>query len=90
MPFLANFILTHISVLVYTIGIGALLLNGLVIWLTSLFGEEIAVEGWAALILTPIGLAAMSTFLSTVLTINDDASYHRSCRKMSRKSNKVC
>jgi len=33
--------------LVYTVGIGALLLNGLVIWLTSQFVEEIPVEGWA-------------------------------------------
>jgi len=33
--------------LVYTVGIGALLLNGLVIWLTSQFVEGITVKGWA-------------------------------------------
>jgi uncharacterized membrane protein YvlD (DUF360 family) len=67
--------------LVYTVGIGALLLNGLMIWLTSQFVEGITVKGWAALILTPIGLAAISTFLSTVLTIDDDASYYRRLQK---------
>lgn len=71
--------------LVYTIGIGALLLNGLLIWLTSQFVEGIIVEGWAALILTPIGLAAISTFLSAVLTLDDDASYYRRLQKNAKK-----
>ena len=73
--------------LVYTVGIGALLLNGLAIWLTSQFVEGIAVEGWAVLILTPIGLAAISTFLSTALTIDDDASYYWRLRKIAKKIN---
>ncbi len=71
--------------LVYTVGIGALLLNGLLIWLTSQFVEGIVVEGWAALILTPIGLAAISTFLSAVLTVDDDASYYRRLQKNAKK-----
>jgi putative membrane protein len=71
--------------LVYTVGIGALLLNGLLIWLTSQFVEGIIVEGWAALILTPIGLAAISTFLSAALTIDDDASYYRRLQRNAKK-----
>jgi putative membrane protein len=71
--------------LVYTVGFGALLLNGLLIWLTSQFVEGIIVEGWAALILTPIGLAAISTFLSAVLTLDDAASYYLRLQKNAKK-----
>jgi putative membrane protein len=62
--------------LVYTVGIGALLLNGLMIWFVSNFVTGITIEGWA-LILTPIGMAFITTILSTIITIDDDASYYR-------------
>ncbi len=62
--------------LVYTVGIGSLLLNGLMIWFVSNFVAGITIEGWA-LILTPIGMAFITTILSTIITIDDDASYYR-------------
>jgi putative membrane protein len=62
--------------LVYTVGIGALLLNGLMIWFVSNFVPGISIEGWA-LILTPIGMALITTVLSTIVTIDDDSSYYR-------------
>lgn len=62
--------------LVYTIGVGALLLNGLMIWFVSNFVSGISIEGWA-LILTPIGMALITTMLAAIITIDDDASYYR-------------
>lgn len=72
MPFLGNFIPTYISVSRETIGIGALL-KRTDDRLTILFVEGVAIEGVTRLILTPIGLAAINTHRSTVLTIGGDA-----------------
>ena len=66
--------------LVFTFGIGSLLLNGLVIWFISLFTPGITIKD-AALILTPLGIAFISTLVSAVLTIGDEASYYRSVLK---------
>ncbi|MGZ4932705.1 MAG: phage holin family protein [Halobacteriota archaeon] len=63
--------------LMYTFGIGALLLNALAVWLASVLDAGVTVDGWAALLLTPIGLAAISVILSTLLTSDDDAWYYR-------------
>ena len=63
--------------LTYTFGIGALLLNALLVWLASLLVPGASVEGLAALILTPIGLAAINVVLASLLTNNDDAWYYR-------------
>lgn len=63
--------------LVFTFGIGSLLLNGLIIWFISLFIPGITIKD-AALILTPLGIAFISTLVSAVLTIGDEASYYRS------------
>jgi len=60
--------------LFFTFGIGALILNGLIIWLSSLAVPEFHVEGWA-LILVPIGIAAINTAVSGILTVDDDARY---------------
>lgn len=57
----------------YTVGVGSLLLNGLMIWFVSNFVAGISIEGWA-LILTPIGMALITTIMATVITIDDDAS----------------
>ena len=62
--------------LFFTFGIGALILNGLIVWLSSLAVPEFHVEGWA-LILVPIGIAAINTAVSGILTIDDDARYFR-------------
>jgi putative membrane protein len=73
--------------LVYTVGVGSLFLNGLMIWFVSNFIPGISIEGWA-LILTPIGMALITTILATIITIDDDASYYRLVfqRNISRKN----
>jgi putative membrane protein len=63
--------------LTYSFGIGALLLNALLIWLTSKFVPGVNVEGLGALILTPIGLAAINVVLASLLTSDDDGWYYR-------------
>jgi putative membrane protein len=60
--------------LFFTFGVGALILNGLIVWLLSLVVPEFHVEGWA-LILAPIVIAAINTAASGILTIDDDARY---------------
>ncbi|MBM4240313.1 MAG: phage holin family protein [Euryarchaeota archaeon] len=62
--------------MVFTVGVGALLLNGFFIWLASNFVEGFTIQG-TALILTPIAMAAVTTILSAILTIDDDATYYR-------------
>ncbi len=60
--------------LFFTFGIGALALNGLIVWLSSLIVPGFHVEGWA-LILVPIVIAIINTAVSGVLTVDDDARY---------------
>ncbi|MFI5449487.1 MAG: phage holin family protein [Candidatus Bathyarchaeia archaeon] len=62
--------------IVFTLGIGALVLNGVIIWLTSVFVSGVSIEGWA-LILTPIGIAGINTLTSGMLAIDDDATFYR-------------
>lgn len=62
--------------MVFTVGIGSLLLNGLLIWLISNFVPGITIGG-PALILAPLGMALVTTILSSILTLDDDASYYR-------------
>jgi uncharacterized membrane protein YvlD (DUF360 family) len=62
--------------LVFTLGVGALVLNGAIIWLASRFVVGVSIEGWA-LILTPIGIAGINTITTGILTIDDDATYYR-------------
>ena len=73
-PILSRFTLPFLA---YTFGVGALLLNALLIWLTSKFVSGVTVEGLGALILTPIGLAAINVVLASLLTSDDDAWYYR-------------
>lgn len=80
-PLLARVLLPF---MVFTVGIGALLLNGFLIWLASNFVEGFTIEG-PALILTPIAMAAVTAFLSAVLTIDDDATYYRSVVRKAKK-----
>ncbi|MBI5679890.1 MAG: phage holin family protein [Methanobacterium sp.] len=70
--------------MVFTVGIGALLINGALIWLASNFVPGITIEG-TALILTPIGMAAISTILNAIVTIDDDAAWYRSIRSAVKK-----
>ncbi len=75
--------------MVFTVGIGALLINGALIWLASNFVPGITIQG-AALILAPIAMAAISTLLNTIATIDDDASWYRgidaAAKKMDNKN----
>jgi uncharacterized membrane protein YvlD (DUF360 family) len=73
-PVLSRFTLPFLA---YTFGIGALLLNALLIWLTSKFVVGVTVDGLGALVLTPIGLAAINVVLASLLTSDDDAWYYR-------------
>jgi putative membrane protein len=66
--------------LVFTFGVGTLLLNGLIIWFISLFVPGITIKD-SALVLTPLGIAFINTLVSGVLTIGDEASYYRSVLK---------
>ena len=71
-------ILTRIAMpfLVLTFGFGTLILNGLLLKLFApYFGIQI--EG-AAIILAPLAMAAVTTVLSALITIEDDSSYYRS------------
>lgn len=62
--------------LVITFGIGSLILNGLIMSLFApIFGFEITDWG---LIIVPIFMAAVTTILSAIVTIDDDSSYYRS------------
>ena len=82
-PFLSRILLPF---MVYTVGIGALLINGALIWLASNFVPGITIEG-AALILAPIGMAAISTLFNAIATIDDDASWYRGISAASKKIN---
>ncbi len=70
--------------MVFTVGIGALLINGALIWLASNFVAGITIEG-GALILTPIGMAAIATILNAIVTIDDDAAWYRGIRDAVKK-----
>lgn len=63
--------------LVTTFGIGVLALNAFILWLTSELVKGFTVTGFAY-ITTPIVMAAITTIISALLTIDDDASYFRS------------
>ncbi|MEN6329697.1 MAG: phage holin family protein [Methanobacteriaceae archaeon] len=63
--------------MVFTVGIGALLLNALLLWIAGNFLLGFSIQG-PALILTPIAMAACTALLSAALTIDDDATYYRS------------
>jgi putative membrane protein len=75
--------------LFFTFGVGALILNGLIVWLSSLVVPEFHVEGWA-LILVPIVIAAINTAASGILTIDDDARYFSAVlARQARRSSKA-
>ena len=72
---LLSFILVPFAVL--TLGLAALLMNGLVIWLASLLVEGFTVtDFWGAFWLALL-MAAINLILSSLLTIDDDHSWYR-------------
>ncbi len=76
--------------LVATFGVGLLVLNAFILWLTSQIVEGFTITG-LAYITTPIVMAAVTTVVSALLTIDDDASYFRSVlrRRIERSENHV-
>ena len=82
-------ILTRIAMpfLVLTFGFGTLRLNGFLLEeFAPLFGIEI--QG-PAIILAPLGMAAVTTILSSLITIDDDSSYYRSVLNDAKKKMKA-
>ena len=82
-------ILTRIAMpfLVLTFGFGTLILNGLLLQLFApLF--DIEIKG-AAMILAPLAMAAVTTVLSALITIEDDSSYYRSVLRDAEKKRKT-
>ncbi len=72
--------------LVLTFGLGTLILNGLLLeFFAPLF--DISIEGFA-IVLAPLAMALVTTFLSTVLTIDDDGSYYRAVIRDAKKKRK--
>jgi len=62
--------------MIFTVGVGTLLLNGFLIWVISEFIPGISIEG-PALILVPLGITLINTVLSSLLTIDQDAAFYR-------------
>lgn len=82
-------ILTRIAMpfLVLTFGFGTLILNGLLLdFFAPLFFIEITGN---AIILAPIAMAAVTTVLSALITIDDDSSYYRSVLRDAEKKRKT-
>jgi len=72
---LLSYILVPFAVV--TLGLAALLLNGLMVWLASLLVEGFTVtDFWAAFWLSLL-LAAINLILSSLLTVDDDNSWYR-------------
>ncbi len=85
-PILSRFLLPF---MVFTVGIGALLLNALLLWVAGNILTGFSIEG-PALLLTPIAMAGFTALLSAALTIDDDATYYRSViRKDVKKGGKI-
>ncbi len=62
--------------MIFTVGVGTLILNGFLIWIISEFLPGITIGG-PALILTPLVITLINTILSTLLTIDQDAAFYR-------------
>ena len=73
-PILSKLFLPFI---VYTIGFGTFIINGVLLWLLSQIVPGITITGFG-IIIAPLILAFISTALSLLLTLNDETSYYRS------------
>lgn len=72
---LLSFVLVPFAVL--TLGIGALLLNGLFVYLAAELVEGFNVDGFWTAFWLALGMSAINIILSTLLTIDDDNSWYR-------------
>lgn len=76
-PVVANpfpYILANLG---FTLGFGALVLNGLMLWLGSMFIEGVTFDGLLSYIPAAFGIALINTIISSLLTIDDDVSNYR-------------
>ena len=81
-------ILTRILMpfLVLTFGIGTIILNGILLeFFGPLFG--VTIDGFG-LVLAPVAMAFVTTFLSALVTIEDNGSYYRSVYRDAEKKRK--
>ncbi|MDI6643758.1 MAG: phage holin family protein [Methanobacteriaceae archaeon] len=74
--------------MVFTVGVGSLLINGLIIWVVSELIPGVIIEG-GALFLVPLGLALINVIVSAILTVDDDASYYRTVLRNNLKNKKT-
>ena len=81
-------VLTRIAMpfLVLTFGFGTLILNGIMLELLAPW-FFIEIDG-LAIILAPLGMAAVTTILSSLITIEDDSSYYRAVFNDAKKKRK--
>ncbi len=86
---LLSFILVPFAVL--TLGIGALLLNGLFVLLASQLVDGFSIDGFWTAFWLALGMSAINIILSTLLTIDDDNSWYRNQvrRRIKRVENPV-
>jgi len=73
-PILARFTLPF---LVFTFGLGSLLLNALILWLATLFVPQVSFDSVWSMIGTAIVVSVVNTAGSALLSIDEDASYYR-------------
>lgn len=73
-------ILSYVLVpfVVITLGLAALVMNGLMVWWASRLVEGFYVEDFGAAFWLALGMAAINIIFSTILTIDDDGSWYRS------------
>lgn len=62
---------------VLTLGIGALLMNALVVMVTAWISPNLMVEDFGSAFWLALGMAAVNVILSSLLTIDDDNSWYR-------------
>lgn len=84
-PILTYFLLPFA---VLTLGLLALVLNGVIIWLAGQFVPGFNVDNLWTAMLTALGMTAVNTILSALLTIDDDNSWYRNVvrRRMKRRA----
>lgn len=71
---------------VLTLGIGALLVNALVVWVALDAVPGVTIDGFWNAVITTLGLSLMSSFVSSLLAIDDDEWFdRRTARSMTRR-----
>ncbi len=82
---LLSFIIVPFAV--FTLGLAALLMNGAIVWLTTLIVDGFQVDGFWAAFWLALGMAVINIILSSLLTIDDDNSWSRNVVKRQMRRN---